>query len=170
MRRLIMLLAVFSLALPAAAGAQARLGVGVGLSAPSGDLGDVANSGYHALASLQFTIPTLPMALRGDGAVHGLGSAVTGADDVGILAGALSLVFTLPGVGLQPYLLGGIGSYSVRSGPGTDRTSVSDRGYHGGFGVVLGGAGTGFFAEIRYVKIDVEGSASLIPLTVGLRF
>ena len=46
----------------------------------------------------------------------------------------------------------------------------TDTGYHGGFGVVTGQLGLGFFAEVRYVRIDQDGVAmSMTPLTLGFR-
>ena len=86
-----------------------------------------------------------------------------------VLAGSLSLVFTLPGVGLQPYLLGGVGSYRVETGPEETAEAVTKNGYHGGFGVVVGGLGFGMFAEVRFIQINTEMSAKLVPLTLGFR-
>jgi hypothetical protein len=144
--------------------------VGGGFTAPSGSIGDVGDPGFHLGVALQVTLPTLPLALRGDGAFHRFGSSVDGAVDPEVLAGAGSLVYNLPGISLQPYVLAGIGSYRTESGPEDEPVAVTDTGYHGGFGVAIGGVGFGAFAEIRYVHISSAESAALIPLTVGVRF
>lgn len=155
---------------PASVHAQPRLIVGGGFSAPSGQIADIADPGYHLRAGLQVAIPNLPLGLRADGDFHRMGAATAEFSRTEVLAGALSLAFTLPGVGLQPYLLAGIGSYRTKSGPNGSPETVTDTGYHGGFGVVIGGSGMGAFAELRYVQIQSVSKTRLIPLTVGLRF
>ena len=162
-------LALFVLA-PVPAEAQPRLLVGGGFSAPNGQITDVADPGYHLQAGLQVTIPTLPLGLRGDGAYHRMGATTADFAQTEVLAGSLSLVFHLPGVGLQPYFLGGIGSYQTEAGPVDDPQKVTDVGYHGGFGVAIGGTGLGGFAEVRYVQIQSAVTTRLIPVTLGFRF
>ena len=169
MRRFLFVAAVLALT-PIAVQAQPRLMVGGGFSAPNGDLSNSADAGYHGKVGLQFAIPTLPIGLRGEGVIHKLGAGSPLVSDTDVLAGALSLVFTLPGIGLQPYVLAGIGSYRVTAGLAGAQEAITNRGYHGGFGVAIGGLGLGGFAELRYVTIDAPGSVRLIPLTVGLRF
>ena len=170
MRRLLLLSALFLLAIPHAAEAQLRLLVGGGLSAPSGTLGDQADAGFHVQAGLQVSIPTLPLALRGDGGVHKLSASSPAMAGTDITAGSLSLVYFLPGVGLQPYFLGGYGSYRTKSGLIDAEQTVSENGYHGGFGVAVGGTGFSGFAEIRYVRLNGDASTRMIPFTVGFRF
>jgi len=168
MRRVLTLTFAAMLA-PAVVHAQPRLMVGGGFSAPNGDATATMETGYHWQASLHVDIPTLPIALRADGAYHRLNSPNPVAAQNAILNGALSLVYILPGVGLQPYLLGGLGSYRVESGPEGMTETVTDPGYHGGFGVAIGGLGFSAFAEIRYVQINAATTTRLIPFTIGLR-
>lgn len=163
-------IALLAVLLPVAASAQPRLLVGGGFSAPNGQITDVADPGYHLQAGLQVSIPTLPVGLRGDGAYHRMAATTADLAQTEILAGSLSLVFNLPGVGLQPYFLGGIGSYQTEAGPVDDPQKATDTGYHGGFGVAIGGLGFGGFAEIRYVQIQSATTARLIPVTLGFRF
>jgi hypothetical protein len=168
MRRLFVI-AVFLLVAPAAVEAQPRMMVGGGFTAPSSDLSNTAEPGYHLMAAIQVGIPTLPVSFRGDGAFHRMSSPDVDMVGARVLAGSLSLVFTLPGVGLQPYLLGGIGSYRVETGPTDLTTAVTKNGYHGGFGVVVGGLGFGAFAEVRFIQINTDSKARMIPLTLGIR-
>lgn len=166
------LVIVFLLALsvPVAASAQARLLVGGGLSSPHGDAGDLAGTGFHLNAGLQLTVAALPVSIRGDGAYHRLGAPESGFEKPTILAGSVSLVYTLPGVAIQPYVLAGFGSYRTEAGPVDETVEWTDTGFHGGFGVNMGTGGLQFFAEVRYIQVDHEQTLRLIPLTVGLRF
>lgn len=166
------LIACLLFLLPAAVEAQPRLMVGGGFTAPQGDLGDVADPGWHLGVGLNLGIPTLPVGLRADGRLHKMGAGDTALRDTEYLTGAISLVFRLPGVGLEPYVLGGMGTYRYSGGANSDPdvTRFSDTGYHAGFGIATGQLGLGLFAEIRYVYIDTEaGSNAMIPLTLGFR-
>ncbi|MEM7415013.1 MAG: outer membrane beta-barrel protein [Gemmatimonadota bacterium] len=167
MRRLFV--AALLLIVPTAVEAQPRLMVGAGVTAPNGAIADAADPGYHIRAALHVGIPTLPVALRADGALHRLGSKDAALEDPEVLEGALSVVYLLPGVSLRPYVLAGAGTYRVETGATGSTTTVSDTGFQAGFGVVLGQLGLGAFAEIRYVHITSGSTTRLIPLTLGLR-
>jgi hypothetical protein len=169
MRRLQLLIALVLLT-PAVVVGQPRLMLGGGVSTPNGDVTEVAGTGFHAQAGLFVAIPTLPVGLRADGVYHRLGAAGSAFDRTGILGGNLSMVFTLPGVGLSPYFFGGLGSYRTELGAIGVTETVTDTGYHGGFGVNVGTGGLGGFAEIRYLQISGDArTIRLIPLTLGLR-
>lgn len=168
MRRLVVLLALL-VAVPTVAEAQPRLMGGVGFTAPTGAISDAADPGYHVRGALRIGVPTTPIALQADGTYHKLGTANVANADTQVLSGALSVVFTLPGIGIQPYLLGGIGTYRVKNGPVGASATVTDTGYHGGFGITLGGLGFGGFAEVRFIQIDSPVTTRLIPLTFGIR-
>jgi outer membrane protein with beta-barrel domain len=168
MRRLFLLVALLGLT-PAIVDAQPRLLLGGGITAPNGAITDVAKTGSHVQAGLQVDIPTLPLGFRADGGYHRLSEADASRAKTEVLAGSLSVVFTLPGIGLQPYLLGGVGRYRVETGPVGVTQTVTDPGYHGGFGVAIGGAGLGAFVEIRFVQINGATTTRLIPVTIGLR-
>lgn len=170
MRRFLPFLLLFALLTPTAVEAQPRFLLSGGFTGPTGELSDVADAGYHAQVGLYVALPTIPMALRGDGVFHRLGSADAALEDTKVLGGSLSIVYNLPGIGLVPYFLAGIGSYQVESGPIGVTEKVTDTGFHGGFGVNIGSGGLGAFAEIRLVQINGDpGSSRLIPLTFGLR-
>jgi hypothetical protein len=143
--------------------------VGAGVTNPMSDLNEVADAGWNLMAGMQLSVAALPVGLRADGAYHSFGEQ--GANPrTSMLSGALSLVVTFPGVGLSPYLLGGVGMY---------RTSIdvsgvepeSDSGIHGAFGVDIGAVGFGGFAEVRLVNVSAEGSGNrrFVSATLGIR-
>ena len=167
MRRLTLPALLLALFAPAALEAQPRFLVGVGLTSPSGGLGDIADAGYHGQVGLFVQLPATPLGLRGDGFVHKLPAADPTLEDTQVLGATASLVYHFPGLRLVPYVLAGIGSYQVEEGAVGGTVETTSTGYHGGFGINVGTGGLGAFAEIRYVHID--GSTKLIPLTVGLR-
>jgi hypothetical protein len=159
-------IALMLLSAPASVEAQPHLMAGAGLSTPLGSFGDAAGVGWHAGAGLQLGFPTLPVALRADGAYHSFGEE-TPAPKTTMLGGALSVVINLPGVGIIPYFLGGVGMYR-RSVDGLD--PVSDSGFHGAFGVNIGALGFGGFGEARFVNVNGDGGAArFVTATVGFR-
>ena len=168
MRRLILLAALLLLSAPGAVAAQVSLMAGAGLSTPIGDFGNAAEAGWHGTVGMQLAVPAIPIALRGEGAYHSFG-APTGGSSSSILDGTLSLVFNLPGVGLVPYLLGGLGTYRTSFDQAGSSASV-DNGFHGAFGVNIGAMGFGGFGEVRLVNVSGSGGdARFVTATLGLR-
>jgi len=167
--RKLTLLTILALALtPVICRAQVRLLIGGGLSQPNGDFSEQVNTGLHGRVGLQVGVPVFPLSLRGEGEIHQF-SKPTGAKNTAMLNGALSAVLGLGGIGLQPYLLAGMGSYRLDS-RSTELPETS-RGIHGGFGVGIGALGFGGFAEIRFVSISGDiRKTRYIPVTLGLRF
>lgn len=169
MRRTALLATVALLLLPSASEAQVRLLGGVGVSNPMSDLNDVADVGWHAMAGMQLAIAALPVGLRADGAYHSFGEQGMN-PATNILSGALSLVVTFPGIGLSPYVLGGVGIYRTSADVvGID--TESDSGIHGAFGVDIGSLGFGGFAEVRLVNVSSEspGNRRFVSATLGVR-
>jgi len=155
------------LLVPAAAHAQPRILLGGGLSTPVGSLSDAVDVGWNALAGIQLPLPGIPVGLRADGAYHSFGEA-SGQPKTSLLGGAASVVVSLPGVGVIPYVLAGVGVYRL-SPEGASATS--DSGFHGAFGVDLGAVGVGGFAEVRLINIRSSPDAGrLIRATLGVRF
>lgn len=170
MRYLLLLALASALVAPVAVEAQPRLLVGGGITAPNGDISDFAETGYHAQVGIEIGIPTLPLAFRADGGYHKLSASDGAYDDTKILGGSLSVVYKLPGVGLSPYFLGGVGSYRTEAGLAGATETATDTGYHGGFGMNIGAVGFGAFVEIRFVRISgANRTTRFIPVTFGLR-
>ena len=168
MRKLTLLTNLALALTPVICRAQVRLLIGGGLSQPNGDFSEQVNTGLHGRVGLQVGVPVFPLSLRGEGEIHQF-SKPTGAKNTAMLNGALSAVLGLGGIGLQPYLLAGMGSYRLDS-RSTELPETS-RGIHGGFGVGIGALGFGGFAEIRFVSISGDiRKTRYIPVTLGLRF
>jgi hypothetical protein len=169
MRRTTLLATVVIFLLPAAAQGQIRLLGGVGVTNPMGDLKDVASVGWHAMGGVQLGIAAVPIGLRADGGYHSFGQQGSN-PTTSVLSGALSVVVNFPGVGLSPYVLGGIGSY--RTSLDVDGVDpVTNTGVHGAFGVDNGAVGFGGFAEVRYVSVKTDGDANerFVTATLGIR-
>jgi len=173
MERVFRAIALFGFALVVAPGvAQAQVSVlgGVGITTPLGSLADEAESGYHATVGLEVGVPSIPVSLRLDGAYHRLSAASDEFDGGSVLGGGLDVIFALPGVGLEPYALVGIGRYRVDGGPVDGGEKFSARGFATGFGVNLGSLA---FAELRYVRVrgrtSGTGNTTMLPLSVGFR-
>jgi len=169
MRKTVLLATVAVLSLPAAGEAQVSLLGAVGVTNPMSDLNDVADVGWHAMAGMHLAIADLPVGLRADGAYHSFGEQGMN-PATNILSGALSLVVKFPGVGLSPYLLGGVGIYRT-SADGSSFATESDSGIHGAFGVDIGALDFGGFAEVRVVNVSTEsaGNRRFVSATLGVR-
>ena len=159
----------------ASAGAQYssnpfQIGAAAGIAFPTGDLGDIANTGYNVTVALGYKPALNPIGVRIEAAYNQFGlKDVDG--NVNIPAFTGNLVYSLPGISFSPYVIGGAGLY---------RTSVDiDGGGSAGenhFGFNAGGGikipiSSSFetFVEARYSRVTVDnGSMSFIPITVGI--
>ena len=188
-RRLLALasLATLAFAAPVTARAQSpfKLGLALGPSFTSGDLGDTQEWGYHIAGSIGGRPMLSPIGLRAEVMYHSftgkevdLGVIGTAEyDDANVIAGIVNAEIGMSGVGLQPYLIGGVGYYSFGSG-GEDVDRVGRAGLNGGIGLRFGLAGFAAFAEARYHKIltndddEADGitGVAFIPVSVGVSF
>jgi hypothetical protein len=160
----------------ASASAQAynpfQIGASAGIAFPTGDLGNVANTGYNVTVSVGYKPQFTPIGVRADAAYNQFGLQ-GGGGNVNIPAFTGNLVYELPAGTFSPYAIGGAGLY---------RTNVNING--GGsagenhFGFNIGGGikiplSTSFetFVEARYNHVTLNGgSFSFIPVTVGVMF
>jgi opacity protein-like surface antigen len=199
MKRSIFGVAALALVLSASAAKAQRpvsFGIALGASMPSGDLSDAEEMGYHAMASLGFSPPALPVGLRIDGMLNQFtgktytesGVSVKGGD-LRVIALLANATFGMPMAAspISPYLIGGLGMYmssdpKAEDDPATpeeEGKGTSDMGFNVGVGTKFSLAGFGTFAEVRYHKIMVgdkdpvtgkKPSISFIPITVGITF
>jgi len=177
MRRVFMGLVVAGVSL---AGAQLSaqsakpltIGLAAGAAIPLGDLADLYNTGYNGTVSLGLSSFGSPIGLR----FEGMYNKILGRDDVGnqpdarIVAGTANLVYSLPGVGIRPYLIGGVGYYGLK--PDVDNIESENKlGLNGGIGAMFPLSGFNTFVEARlhHVFTDVS-STQFVPVTFGILF
>ena len=166
------------------------IGVGVvgGTSSPAGGLSDLAKSGWHAGAFIELNLPVVPVGFRLEGAWHQFHdkpfagtTGTTGARIAAITLNATYAVLPLPIV--KPYVIGGVGEYSVRTtspaplppsqGVRSDfqTTTETKFGINVGAGVRVQIASFAVFVEARWHDINTSGNnAQMIPVSIGLRF
>jgi opacity protein-like surface antigen len=176
MKRVVSLFAaVFMTAVMSASVVEAqspiRFGLAGGLSMPQGDLGNAFKSGFHGQVMLGFGMMMLPVKLRADLSYHSLGFEGTGVgdNDLRVINGALNAIVGMGGIGVKPYVTGGVGFYNSKFGDGE---AANDFGLNGGVGLEFSLTGMSTFLEARYVKVFVEGDGSfaLVPVTFGIMF
>jgi opacity protein-like surface antigen len=164
------------LAATAPARAQAynpfQIGASAGIAFPTGDLGNVSNTGYNVTVAVGYKPQLTPIAVRAEAAYNQFGLK-NGGGNVNIPAFTGNLLYELPMGTLSPYAIGGAGLY---------RTNVTITGGGSGgenhFGFNVGGGikiplSSSFetFVEARYNHVTLNGgSFSFIPVTFGVMF
>jgi len=172
------LVAVAGLALSAAVAAPAsaqatedlrtvRFGVQGGLSMPMGDFGDVAGTGFTIGGLADFRPASLPFGIRFNVDYSNWGvDEDLGDGSFNMISGTAAAMFTVPTTGgISPYVLGGIGMYSLGCSEDCDRESEFGFNLGGGLNFNLGTMDT--FAEVRYHSAD---DLSYLPIVFGIRF
>jgi opacity protein-like surface antigen len=174
----------------AASSAQAQVakpitfGVSGGAAIPTGKMSDGVNAGFGLTGLADFKAPTMPVNFRAE-----LGYNRFGAKDLPsgidghsrILSGIMNAVMSIPTAGgVQPYVLGGPGVYSMKAivtdGDVEVSSSKTAMGLNGGMGLNFHVGRFSSFAEARYhyifSKDENKGfeNAQTIPLSFGIRF
>ena len=157
--------------------AQVRFGLAGGVSLPQSDAGNAFGSGFHGQVMLGFGMIALPLKLRADLSYHNFGAEDDGLifdsdDDLRIISGALNAIATMGGIGVRPYLTGGVGLYNSEF---TGFESETDFGINGGIGLEFSLTGMSTFVEVRYVNVFVGDDAqnrdiAIVPITFGIMF
>lgn len=145
-------------------------GAAGGVNLPMGDLSDEADTGWMVNALVQFDIPLLPLAVRGD--FHFSQLAETGDHDdheFRIVGGSVSGVYSVVPGPARLYVLGGVGIYNV-SDPHGEEFEGTNPGIHAGAGLELNLAVIRPFVEGRFHNIFAEESMQFAPVVIGIRF
>lgn len=149
-------------------------GIVGGATIPVGDLSDVAGTGWHAGALLEWNTPTLPVGVRLEGTYHKFGDK----DELDLypnfITALVNLVWNFPMTqpyAVRPYLIGGGGLYSYRC----DGCSTSNNfGLNGGAGLRVPLSGISTIIEARFhIAFDSNANTSnstFIPISVGILF
>ena len=159
--------------LPAQYSMSVNVGIAAGAAIPVGDFADAFNTGYNGTVMLDIQPVRSPVGLR----IDGMYNKFIGRDDLGvnqpdasIIGGTADIVYKLPGVGIRPYLIGGVGYYGYKLDvAGADRTNKF--GLNGGVGAQFALSGFNAFLEARFHHVSTEGaSTQFIPVIFGLSF
>jgi len=159
----------------ASAGAQFssnpfQIGAAAGIAFPTGDLGDIANTGYNVTVALGYKPALNPIGVRIEAAYNQFGlKDVDG--NVNIPAFTGNLVYSLPGISFSPYVIGGAGLYRTNVDiDGGGSAGENHFGFNAGGGIKIPiSSSFETFVEARYSRVTVDnGSMSFIPITVGI--
>lgn len=147
-----------------------QIGASAGIAFPTGDLADIANTGYNVTLIGGYKPVSLPVGIRVEAAYNQFG--LEGVDgNVNIPAFTGNLVYELPSVSFTPYAIGGAGLYRTNVDlAGGGSTGQNNFGFNIGGGIRIP-LSTSFetFVEARYNRVTVDGgSMSFIPITVGI--
>jgi opacity protein-like surface antigen len=175
MKRVVSLFAAVAMTVMGASAAEAqspiRFGLAGGLSLPTGDDKDFFENGFHGQVMLGFGMMMLPVKLRADLSYHSFGgkdNTLFDGEDARVISGALNAIVGMGGIGVKPYLTGGLGVYNSKTG---DFDGETDFGINGGAGLEFSLTGMSTFLEVRYVNVFAEGeSSAFIPITFGIMF
>jgi opacity protein-like surface antigen len=168
--------ALFAAAAPAHAQSYNpfQIGASAGIAFPTGDLGNVANTGYNVTVAVGYSPQFAPIGIRAEAAYNQFGSKVFNGN-VNIPAFTGNLVFGLPMGTLSPYAIGGAGLYRTSvdiTGGGT--ATENDFGFNIGGGLKIPlSSSFETFVEARYHRVSLKnnnGSFSFVPVTFGVMF
>ncbi|MBA3342094.1 MAG: outer membrane beta-barrel protein [Gemmatimonadaceae bacterium] len=177
MKRTSLTLAVAAVVLfTSSSAAQSSRAVTVGISAgaaiPTGDFSDVYNTGFNGTVSLGFNSVGTPLGFRVDGMYNKFGERddlIVPRPDYTIIGANANLVYSLPGQGIRPYLIGGGGIYGQKPDVSGAETTT-DFGVNGGIGAAFPLSGFNTFIEARLHHIFSDVSTQFIPITFGISF
>jgi hypothetical protein len=120
---------------------------------------------------IQAGVPLFPLSFRVEGEANRFPASSSASGHATIVGGTASAVLSLGGVGVSPFVLGGVGRYRASYTSEFTLGSATDTGYHVGLGLNLGILGFGGFVEARFVNVSAAGGdLRYFPIAVGLRF
>jgi opacity protein-like surface antigen len=177
MKRTFLLVAAvgLTLALPAASVEAQRpfsFGIAAGASMPTGDAGDLLNTGFNIGATLGFQPALLPVGVRIDALYNSFDASDDGDGGLDVISATANAVVNIPMAAMpmvSPYLIGGLGLYSADSEGDEDRQN--EFGWNVGGGLRFNLAGFGTFIEARYNSFSLfDEDVTYVPITFGIMF
>lgn len=170
MRRLAFLTLLLALTASAAAAqgglSAAHLGTAFGVSFPVGDLSRNHASGFNLAATAEFVGLDAATGVRAEIFYEHFAakSGDSGASAAQAGAAIVNAIYHFQGTAFHPYLIGGMGLYSV--------TGNSTRpGFNGGVGMKIPLTGMTAYFEARLHKVLTNGSSYVsLPISFGLSF
>lgn len=161
------------------------VGLGGGLTVPTGDFADGADAGFHVGGFLQYRPGTNPFGIRGELQYHrnaikndifngaGAPGDFTGHNSILYVGAAGILEFAPPDKDMGYYLIAGVGNYNekVKVDQLSGDVSKSNIGFSGGGGVSfkVSSAKLMLEARIHSVKIN-DTNFNFIPISLNIVF
>lgn len=174
MRRILSAFVVGAALVVGASSAEAQrpftVGLSAGASIPLSDLSDSHKVGYNAAAHLGINMPMSAVGFRLEGFYNNFAGQNEGdilGGELRIAGGNVNITYAFGGVGMRPYVIGGVGSYNVKPDIGDSRT---DFGINAGFGAKFQLSGLGTFVEARLHTISGDQQLQFVPITFGIEF
>ena len=163
------------------------VGLGVGGTIPTGDLGTISESGFNVGGFLQFRPPLSIVGVRGELQYHRNDIKQSLLDDLGappgtsaywgtLYVGATAVMETMPpGSPLGWFLVAGGGMYNIKGSASDGDVSVSDGetkvGFNGGAGLRLRVGAASLYIESRYHNVPTDDTNfTFVPVMVGIVF
>jgi Outer membrane protein beta-barrel domain len=153
--------------------------VGGGVGVPTGNFNDAFKLGWHGLAAVSYTLPSMPLAFQVDGAFSRFNdqtAALNLKDNIVYGTGNLKYQIKVSETAkFYPYLIGGGGVYNIDP-TGQDAAGLNSKtefGLNVGAGVTVNAGGVNLFVESRFHDVlNGLGSSDLQfnNFTAGLRF
>ncbi len=160
-----------------------HFGIAGGAAFPSGDAGDLYDTGYHGSAMLLFNAPLAPVGLRIEGMYARMDekSQFVGSGHVQLGSGTANIVLGPRAIAFRPYFIGGGGFYRIKfttNGTLGGFEETQDKfGWNAGGGMSFGvGPVASIFIEARYIRVETDPNFALgnrftfVPVTVGFVF
>ena len=163
------------------------VGVGGGLTVPTGDFADGADAGFHVGGFLQYRPGTNPFGIRGELQYHrndiksdlfdelGAPGDVTGHNSIFYAGAAGLLEFAPPDKDMGFFLIAGVGNYNdkvtVESGGVSASVSKNKIGFSGGAGLSFKVSSAKLLLEARIHSVKIEDTNfNFIPITLSIVF
>jgi len=164
---------LFSSQLSAQSAKPVSLDLAVGAAIPVGDFSDGFNTGYNGTAGLELNSIGSPVGIRFEGMYNHFGGRTDLAHnqpDARIIGATANLLYSLPGQGIRPYLIGGVGYYGLKLDV-PNAESINKIGVNGGIGAVFPLSGFNTFVEARLHHVFTDNnSTQFIPIVFGIQF
>jgi len=155
----------------AAQGAHSTFNFAGGWALPTGDYGDLNQSGFALVGGLGVSAPGTPLRFRAEAAYNQFNhkdTFGTGSSRAGGFTG--NAIYDLPvsrGSGFAPYAIGGIGLYGTREFD--DENTAWNAGWNLGGGIRFPLTGFSVYVEARYHSVS-SADVTLAPIVFGVQF
>jgi len=160
------------------------VGLGGGLTIPTGDFADGADAGFHVGGFLQYRPGTNPFGIRGELQYHrndiksdifgAFGNDdLTGHNSILYVGAAGILEFAPPDKNVGYYLIAGVGNYNekVKVDQVSGDVSKSNIGFSGGGGLSFKVSRAKLLLEARIHSVKIEDTNfNFIPITLSIVF